>query len=188
MKKSLLALLVSVALAVPVVAATGNAAEKVNSETVGGFAVKLAAALGTPASSEQAAAASLRSAGVSLKADLSARLTEAEAARILSDLGMKVATPSSPADEISNGKSAQLAAAAGLTLSASPGIETTGGDLPVHCLLEKNLGQCVGCCKPELGFVEGDDRAGQIVKFCTTFCKSTEPPCPSPPCDPEPEP
>jgi hypothetical protein len=184
MKKILLALVVSVALAVPVVAATGNAVE-VNSETVGGFAVKLAAALGTPASSEQVAAASLRSAGVSLKADLSARLTESEAARILSDLGMKVAAPSSPADEVSSGKSSQLAAAAGLSLSASPGIETAGADLPVHCLLERNIGQCVNCCKPELGFVEGADRAGQIVKFCTQFCKNTQPP---PPSEEEPQP
>jgi hypothetical protein len=188
MKKSLLALLVSVALAVPLVAATDNAAEKVNAETVGGFAVKLAAALGTPASNEQAAAASLRSAGVDLKANLSARLTEAEAARILSDLGMKVAAPTSPSNEVSSGKSTQLAAAAGLSLSASPGLELNGSELPVHCLLEKNVGQCVVCCKPELGYDPDLPRAGQITKFCTQFCKNTEPPCSSPPCDEEPQP
>jgi hypothetical protein len=188
MKRGSLALLCSIVLMVPVMAASGSDSQGVSSETVGGFAVKLAAALGTPAGSEQVAAASLRSAGVSLQADLSARLTEAEAARILSDLGVKVAPPSSPADEVSNGKSAQLAAAAGLSLSASPGIDTTSDDLPVHCLLEKNQGQCVGCCKPELGFVEGDPQAGQITKFCVQFCKTSEPPCPSPPCDPEPQP
>ena len=181
MKKTLLALLVSVVLAVPVVAATGNG----NSETVGGFAVKLAAALGTPSDSEQAAAASLRSAGVSLKADLNARLTEAEAARILSDLGMNVAAPASPSNEVSSGKSTQLAAVAGLSLSASPGLETSHDELPVQCLLEKNHGQCVGCCKPALGFVDGEPRAGQIVKFCSQFCKNTQPP---PPSDEEPQP
>ena len=185
MKKSLLALLVSVALAVPVVAATGNAAEKVNAETVGGFAVKLAAALGTPASNEQAAAASLRSAGVNLKADLSARLTEAEAARILSDLGMKVAAPTNPSNEVSSGTSTQLAAAAGLSLSASPGLETNGDDLPMYCLLEKNVGQCVVCCKPALGYDPDLPAAGQITKFCTQFCKTYEPPSPS---DEEPQP
>jgi hypothetical protein len=187
MRKGLLALLFSVVMIVPVMAATGTAAEKVESETVGAFAVKLAAALGSPAGNELTAAASLRSAGVDLKANLSARLTEAEAARILSDLGMKVAPPSNPSGEVSSGKSTQLAAAAGLSLSASPGLEANGSDLPVYCLLEKNIGQCVVCCKPELGFVEGDPRAGQITKFCTQFCKNTEPPCSSPPCDGEPQ-
>lgn len=184
MKKTLLALLVSVALAVPVVAATGNAVEKVNGETVGGFAVKLAAALGTPVASEQAAVASLRNVGLDLKADLNARLTEAEASRILSDLGMKVATPSNPSGEVSSSKSTQLAAAAGLSLSASPGLESVGADLPVQCLLEKNHGQCVNCCKPIVGWYDGCS-CGQLVKFCAQFCKSTEPP---PPSDEEPQP
>jgi len=184
MKKILLALLVSVALAVPVVAATGNAGDIANPETVGGFAVKLAAALGNPSGSEQAAAASLRSAGVSLQADLNARLTEAEAARILSDLGMKVAPPSSPANEISSGKSTQLAAAAGLSLSATPGIEVNGGTLPIQCLLEKNHGQCVNCCKPALGFLPNNGD-GKIASFCAHFCNATQPP---PPSDEEPQP
>ncbi len=183
MKKSLLALLVGVALVIPVVAATGNAAEKVNAETVGAFAVKLAAALGTPAASEQGAVASLRSAGVNLKADLSTRLTEAEAARILSDLGVKVAAPSSPSNEVSSGKASQLAAAAGLSLSASLGVEFSANDLPVQCLLEDNHGQCMGCCKPALGFGEGD--TGKISKFCAQFCRNVQEP---PPSDEEPMP
>ena len=177
MSKGLLALLCSIVLMVPVMAAaSGSAPESAAVETVGGFAVKLAAALGTPASSEQIAAASLRSAGVSLKVDLSARLTEAEAARILSDLGMKVAAPTNPAGEMSSGKSSQLAAAAGLSLSATPGIEQVGDDLPVHCLIDSNRGECVNCCKMALGFHEGDDQAGQITKRCGQFCKLIQPP------------
>jgi hypothetical protein len=185
MKKSLLALLVSVALVVPVIAATGNAAEKVNAETVGAFAVKLAAALGTQAGSEQAAVASLRSAGVDLKADLGARLTEAEAARILADLGMQVAAPTSPSNEVSSGKATQLAAAAGLSLSASSGIAISANDLPVQCLLEPNHGQCMGCCKPALGFDPDAPKAGQVSKFCAQFCKNLQEP---PPSDEEPMP
>ncbi len=183
MKKGLLALLFIVVLIVPVIAVTGTASEKVNdAETVGAFAVKLAAALGTPASNQQAAVASLRSAGVDLKADLSARLTEAEAARILADLGMKVAAPSSPSNEVSSGVATQLAAAAGLSLTASPGIET-GGELPMECLMEKNHGQCTVCCKDDLG--DNSDAPIQLARFCAEFCKSTAPP---PPSDEEPQP
>lgn len=181
MKKGLLALLLSVVLIVPIMAVSGSSTGKVEAETIGAFAVKLSAALGTPAGTEQAAAAALRSAGVTLNADLGARLTEAEAARILSDLGIKVAAPASPGNEVSSGQSSQLAAAVGLSLSTSPGIET-GADLPVGCLLERNHGQCTNCCKDDLG--ADPDAPEQLARFCSQFCKNTEPP---PPSDEEPQ-
>ena len=62
MKRTLLALLISVALIVPSLAASADGAKNV--ETVGGFAVKLAAALGRSPATPEAAAASLKKAGV----------------------------------------------------------------------------------------------------------------------------
>ncbi len=182
MKKGLLAVLVSVALVAMAVAATGTSTQVANAETVGGFAVKLAAAMGTPVSSQEMAVATLRSAGVNFDTNVSARLTEGNAARILADLGVSVAAPSNPAGDISLGKASQIAASAGLSLSAGPGITT---DFPLQCLLEKNHGQCVGCCKDALGFDPEAPKAGQVSRNCSRFCKSTQPP---PPSDPEPEP
>jgi hypothetical protein len=142
--------------------------------------VKLAAALGRSASDQTAAVASLRAAGVDLDQNLSARLSEGEAARILSDLGMKVVASSEPSGEISIGRATHLAALAGM--SSSPGIDLESNDLPFQCLLERNHGQCMGCCKTALNF--GEEETGAISRLCAKFCH-LPPPSPS---DPEPQP
>jgi hypothetical protein len=42
-------------------------------------------------------------------------------------------------------------------------------DLPIQCLREKNMGQCVGCCK----------ESELTAKQCISFCKFVKPPPPS---------
>ena len=148
MKKTLLALLISVALVVPSLAASGDG--KANVETVGGFAVKLSAALGRNPATPEAAAASLRRAGVDLKADLGAKLTQGTASRILGELGMKVVNPETPEANVTVGVSSQLA----LSLSRSNALVGTDdkppgpgpGELPVQCLVAQDKGECNDCC------------------------------------------
>ena len=180
MRKQLFTLVLCAGIALPLFASTGTTATTRPVETVGGFAVKLATAIGTPASSQEIAMQTLQAAGVSFKSDLSARLTSEHAARILSDLGMKVVAPVNPNDEVSVRLSSQLAASAGLSLSAGPGI--SNDDLPIICLLEKNHGQCTNCCKDALAD-QPDLTDGKTSRFCSRFCKR-----PPPTSDPEPEP
>ena len=192
MKKTLLALLISVALVVPSLAASGDGARNV--ETVGGFAVKLSAALGRAPATPEAAAASLRRAGVNLTADLGAKLTHDTATRILADLGVKVANSATPGNEMTVALSSQLA----LTLGRSNALVGTEGmapapdatDLPTECLLEKNHGECQECCKLATlcGDIIDDPNTGDPLPIpqpafacnvCAKFCKTFEPPPPS---------
>ena len=163
-------LLVSGAAAAGSDATTGRKSEtRVVPETVGSFAIKLATALTDEKMRLDQAVAMLRKSGAAVGTDLNARLTEEEASRILSDLGMKVMPPENPASEVSTALGTQLAIMAGLTLS--PGIEDI--TFPIHCLNEKNRGQCLNCCK--------DANPGlDVAKICGQICRGVVPPPPSP--------
>ena len=179
MKKHFPASLLCVAVVLGFLAVPGAAAKETSSTTVGRFAVELSQALGARVTGEQSAAQKLKARGVTLQIDLSARLTHEVAARILSDLGMKVAPVSNPAGEISRGMATQLAATAGIALQSRTGIALD--EFPVICLTEKNHGHCTNCCKAALA---GEDpEEGSIARLCAHFC--TSPPSAS---DPEPEP
>ena len=191
---------VAFVLAVSSLAASGDEARgKVETkvETVGGFAVKLAAVRGRAASTPEAAAASLRSAGVNvnLTADLGAKLTHDTATRILADLGVKVANPAAPENEITVALSRQLA----LSLSRSNILVGTAGmppapdptDLPMDCLVAVNFGTCQECCKvaTSCGNIREDPDTGDPLpgsqppfpcNHCAKFCKSFQPPDISP--------
>jgi len=192
MKRTLLALLISVALVVPSLAASGDGAKNV--ETVGGFAVKLAAALGRSPATPEAAAASLKKAGVNLTADLGAKLTQGTAARILADLGVQVVDPATPGQNITVGSSSQLA----LSLSRSSGLVSGDGkppgpgpgELPVACLVAQNKGECNDCCIADTGCgdiredpLTGDPLPGDQPPFpcnhCSKFCNDFDPQPPS---------
>ena len=200
MKNTLLVILISVALAVPCLAADSAGATKVSFETVGDFALKLAAIRGRSAATPEAAAASLRAAGVNLTVDLSAKLTEGTAARILSDLGVRVANPATPGNELTVERSSQLISTVGrnalLGTEGGPPPGPPPSDLPIQCLVAKNHGTCQECCKIETGCGDvtedpttGDPLPGPQPAFacnvCAKFCKSFQPPDPS---DPAPQP
>ena len=161
MNKQLLGSTLCAAVALMIFAMPSLAAMEMEIETVGGFAVKISKSLGMPVTSENAAVEALATAGVKVQVDLGARLTQNEAARILADLGMNVAAPADPNSAVSVGVASQLAASAGLALSSGPGIAT---DFPLQCLLEKNRGQCVGCCTAAFDFDSTAPRAGQISR------------------------
>ena len=163
-----------------------------NVETVGGFAVKLSAALGRSPATPEAAAASLRRVGVNLTADLGAKLTQGTAARILADLGVKVVNPATPEENVTVGLSSQLA----ISLSISNGL--VGSDkkppgptdpLPAHCLNATEKGICNDCCIDETGCgdiredINGEPLPGPQPPFpcnhCSKFCNSFEPQPPS---------
>ncbi len=181
MKRLQLTLMLCAGLALSFCTAPVLAADRDAAETVGGFAMKLSEALGTRSSGPLAAASRLEAAGVTLRADFSVTLTHGEAARILTGLGIKVATPVDPAAKISIGKSMQLAASAGLRVATGSGLTST--DLPIQCLLERNHGQCVNCCKDALAS-HPDGANGSDGRICSRFCKTPPPP----PSDPEPQP
>jgi hypothetical protein len=191
MKRTLLALLISVALVVPALAASGGGAKNV--ETVGGFAVKLSAALGKAPATPEVAAASLRRAGVNLTADLGAKLTHDTATRILADLGVKVANSATPENEMTVALSSQLA----LTLSRSNALVGSAGkppgpgpgELPTSCLVAQDKGQCNDCCIAATGCgdiredVNGETLPGAQPPFpcnhCSKFCNGFDPQPPS---------
>ena len=133
MRKSVLVLTVIAVLTAGALFASGSAPRS-SAVTVGDFAVKVAKALGYKATDQKSAVSSLKAAGVSLEAaDLSSSLTEGKAARILSDLGLKVNT-ADPASPLTTQKAMWLSRSASATSTSTratlttrqPGCGTTG--------------------------------------------------------------
>jgi len=137
--------------------------------TVGGFAVRLATAIGYDPVDARAAAGVLKGHGISFAADLSAALTEGEAARILSDVGIAVVAPANPATPVSPARAASLAAAIANTTSVEG--RSLQDEGPTQCLSSRNRGECNNCCKEASGL------GGQ---FCGRYCHANVPPPVSP--------
>lgn len=174
-RKHLLMLVLCAGVAVAALAAP-PAAAPTGKATVGEFALKVATALGYDAADAKAAVTTLQGRGLSFSADLSSTLTEGEAARIMSDLGMAVVAPANPGATVSMARAGSLVA----SLPRSAGVEsvsTSGGDPnPTQCLSSVNRGACNNCCKEATGL------GGQ---FCGRYCHANVPP---PPSDSEPQP
>ncbi len=179
MRKQILTVMVGAALAVTVFAAVdqatkGNKGNIGRSETLGGFAVRLASALRIEAADPEQAATSLKAAGVKLDADLSAALTEGRAARILSDLGLKVVQPAHPESVITVGRADQLvhvASAAGFTTDAP----RPPGTLPEECLDLRNVGQCQTCCVAATNCGPNPHQSPFDCNVCSKFCQALLP-------------
>ena len=178
MRKSLVVVAASVALAVAAFAASSNAQKPTIS--VGDFAVKVSAAMGQPVTDRSAAVQSLRTLGVKIS-DPNASLTEGLAARILTDLGLRVST-ASPNSAVTPGKADQLAGFAGL--AASPAVAPANG-LPSQCLSSPNRGTCQDCCKAALGCAPSPALC-EFASSCAKFCKTVPPPGHQSPSDPNP--
>ena len=169
MRKSLVVVAVSAALAVAAFAAPSNSQR--STITVGDFAVKVTRAIGQPVTDRSAAVQSLRTRGVEI-GEANASLTEGMAAKILADLGLRVST-SSPASAVTPGKADQLATMVGLASSVGP-----ADGLPTQCLQLRNRGQCDTCCTTALHCdVDSTPCAGGA---CSKFCKIVKPGPPSP--------
>jgi len=176
-KRSAFVLLIGAVMAVSVFAATSGVQK--SAVTVGDFAVKVAKALGKPATDQRAAVETLKSLGVKVGNDLDAALTEGVAARILGDLGLRT-TASRPDSPVSAKKADQFAALAGVNAGASSGLPS-GTPLPTQCLEERDRGQCINCCHNALGAQGIVDNNG-----CTVFCHAVLPPGKSSPDEPQP--
>jgi hypothetical protein len=169
MKKLLLVLALLAGVAVAAFAAPGAPAP-VGKETVGEFALKVADALGLDPKDATAAVGALKQRGVTFAADLSATLTEGEAVRVLSDLGMTVVAPVNPGAAVSSVRATSMVAAIppSANLERSLPSEDEG---PTQCLTSADRGTCVNCCK---------DASGLTGKFCGRFCHANVPPPVSP--------
>jgi len=176
-KKPLLVLALCAGLTVAAYAVPGTSATA-GKATVGEFAVKVAIALGYTTPDSKSAAAALKGRGVNLVADMSATLTEGEAARIMADLGMNVIAPVNPGAAVSASKAGFLAGTIGSVNleSISPATE-----LPDQCLSSVNRGACVNCCKAIVGQLLNDQgNLRDAGKECGHFCHANVPPPPSP--------
>ncbi len=170
MKKFWLVPVVGALIAMPVFAGLSGKSKAADPATVGSFALKVAVALGLEPGSENEAVASLRAAGASVNENPGARLTEGVAARVLVDLGLKVAPPKNPSKPVSASLASALATQVALTTSAK--VASKGASAPpppVSCLTSKNHGQCVSCCV----------HSGFKGNFCSKYCKANQPPPPS---------
>jgi hypothetical protein len=178
MRKSLVVVAASAALAVAAFAASSNAQKPTIS--VGDFAMKVSAAMGQPVTDRSAAVQSLRTRGVKIS-DVNAGLTEGMAAKILTDLGVRVST-ASPNSAVTPGKADQLAGYAGL--AASPSFAPANG-FPTQCLSSPNRGTCQECCKTALGCAPSPALC-EFASGCAKFCKTVLPPGHQSPSDPAP--
>jgi hypothetical protein len=140
----------------------------------------VSAAMGQPVTDRSAAVQSLRTLGVKIS-DPNASLTEGLAARILTDLGLRVST-ASPNSAVTPGKADQLAGFAGL--AASPAVAPANG-LPSQCLSSPNRGICQDCCKAALGCAPSPALC-EFASSCSKFCKTVPPPGHQSPSDPNP--
>lgn len=167
-KKLLLVLALCAGVAAAAFAAPG-APVAVGKATVGEFAVKVAGALGLDAVDAKTATAALKGRGVTFAADLSATLTEGEAARIMSDLGMAIVAPANPGAVVTSVRAGNLAAS--IPTSASIEGISPEDEGPTQCLSSVDRGTCVNCCK---------DATGLTGKFCGKYCHANVAPPPSP--------
>jgi hypothetical protein len=180
MKKSILAFAVAALIAAPAFAAPAASA-KSSEVTLGDFAVRLAVNLGTKPADATAAVETLNARGAKIStADLSARVTEGVAARILGDLGVSVST-TAPGKALTSGKADQLLSTASLSLSAAT---TSSVDLPTTCLNNMNRGLCVECCKTANGCVDQEAQC-DYASACSHFCKAVLPPGQASPSEPQ---
>jgi len=178
MRKSLVVVAASVALAVAAFAASSTAQKP--TITVGDFAMKVSAAMGQPVTDRSAAVQSLRTLGVKIS-DVNASLTEGMAAKILTDLGVRVST-ASPNSVVSPGKADQMAGFA--SLAASPAVAPADG-FPSQCLNSPNRGTCQECCKTALGCAPSPALC-EFASGCAKTCKTVLPPGHQSPSDPAP--
>ena len=180
MKRLFLVFAVCAALSVAVFAASNNGPKAV---TVGDFAVRVSKALGKATPTQDVAVANLKSAGVDLGKDMSASLTERDAARILNDLGIKTTTRT-PEKQLSAAKADQLVGAIGQSSVAASAV-VTQDELPGVCLQESNRGNCQGCCKVAFGCTD-PEAACDFASTCSKFCKQVLPPGQASPTEPPP--
>ena len=176
-KKPLLVLALCAGLTVAAYAAPGTSANA-GKATVGEFAVKVATALGYTTPDSKTAVEALKGRGVNLVADMSATLTEGEAARIMADLGMSVTAPANPGAAVSTSKAGFLAGTIGAAHleSINPDV-----DPPTQCLSSVDRGTCVNCCKTAVGPLPDSGHGTRDAgKECSKFCKANVPPNPSP--------
>jgi hypothetical protein len=171
MRKPFLALAVSAALTVAVFAATSDS-PKSSPITMGEFAMKVSKALGREQADPKTAVESLKSLGAKFEADLQARVTEGQAARILTDLGVRVST-STPAKGLTLGKADQLMALASFSSSAAS--VSPADEFPTQCLAVKNRGACQECCKAAFGCAPSPALC-DFANECAKSCKDVVPP------------
>jgi hypothetical protein len=156
----------------------GGAGEAPRVETVAGFAMKVTAALGVQTMDARGAVAALRALGCRLNDPMApAPLTEGRAADIMADLGLSVLPPADPAKPVSPTRATLLAAITGMT---SPAIFPLPSPVepPTQCLSEKNLGQCVDCCKDAV-HCSANGSFALSCNVCARFCQNNVPPLPS---------
>src|SRR5437867_4438714 len=155
-KRLPLALLIGAVLVASLFAAT-DAGQK-PAVTVGDFAVKLTKALGKPAADQRAAVETLKSLGVQVGNDPAAGLTEAVAARMLADLGLRTTTNRADGP-VSVKKADQLVSLVGPGAGAASKLPP-GTPLPTQCLEERNRGQCENCCHDAMAAAGSVDNHG----------------------------
>ena len=174
-KRTFMVLALAASLMVVGVYAAPSTPAKAKGVTVGDFAVKVAAVLQYDTSSPQAAASALERRGVNLSADLSSTMTQGEAARVLTDLGISAVPPKNSSDPVTAQQAGTLA---GLISTLSTQSTAAGPDLPSQCLHSQNRGICVDCCKAATSC--GPPPAAFDCNTCSKFCHNNVPPPPSP--------
>jgi hypothetical protein len=148
---------------------------KAKGVTVGDFAIKVAAVLQYDSSTPQAAASALERRGITLADDLGTPMTQGEAARVLTDLGISVIPPKNSSDPVTAQQAGTLA---GLISTLSTQSTASGPSLPDQCLHSINRGNCQDCCKAAT--LCGPPPAPFDCNTCAKFCKNNVPPPPSP--------
>ena len=158
--------------------------QKSRPATVGGFAVRIATALGYQDSTPEAAALDLRVRGIELGTDFDATLTEGVAAKAMADLGYNVVMPAEPSAPVSETRAGFLAGT--IAIAGSPGEAGPAGIGPIvsasgigQCMQQPNRGLCAQCCSDSLppGFPQGIG-----MQVCQRICAfGNHPPSPSSP-------
>ena len=171
MRKPFVALAVSAVLTVAVFAAAGSSSVKSTPVTVGDFAAQVAVALGYEVPNQKAAVDALRNRGVNLTVDLNSQLTDGQVARMMADLGVRVATPTNPASTVSQARASAFAGVIGSNEALTTTPATENVEPPTQCLSSVDRGTCVNCCKAATGLTG---------KFCGRYCHANVPPPPSP--------
>ncbi len=174
-KRTIMVLALAASLMVVGVYAAPSTPAKAKGVTVGDFAVKVAAALQYDASTPQVAAGALERRGINLAADLSAPMTQGEAARVLADLGIGAIAPKNSSDPVTAQQAGTLA---GLISTMSVSSTADGPALPDQCLHSVDRGTCVECCKVQTQC--GPPPAAFDCNRCAKFCHNNVPPPPSP--------